>query len=63
LAKDNQTNKIFWVIFCDLYIENHPTDQLRSAGSNPVGTAKDNAKEPIQMVGFFVVFRQSSPKN
>jgi len=24
-------------------------------GSNPVGTAKDNTKEPIKKVGFFVV--------
>ena len=25
------------------------------AGSNPVGTARNNAKEPIKKVGFFVV--------
>jgi hypothetical protein len=28
---------------------------LHIAASNPVGTASDNAKEPIKMVGFFVV--------
>ncbi len=28
---------------------------IRSAGSNPVGTANKNAKEPINKVGCFVV--------
>lgn len=31
------------------------------AVSNPVGTANGNAKEPIKMVGFFVVLCQFRP--
>ena len=36
-------------------METHSINQLRTADSNPVGTAKDNTKEPINMVVFFCV--------
>jgi hypothetical protein len=52
--------KFSQVTRCNRYthIENHPSNQLRSVGSNPVGIANSNAKEPINKVGFFVVLYQ-----
>ena len=43
-------------------IKNGCLSSLMIAGSNPVGTAKDNVKEPINKVGFFVVLYLFSPK-
>lgn len=48
------------MIFRNLYTENHPPDRLRSTGSNPVGTARDDTKELTRMVSFLYYHANSS---